>query len=95
MSSLRTVIVGTFACLFALVTAMAWYGMHPVWLQLRTLEGQRAALAQRFDHAENRLATRRAMLARLHDDPAFVERTIRSRLGYVREGEIVFRFPED
>jgi cell division protein DivIC len=31
-------------------------------------------------------------LERLRDDPAFVERVIRERLGFARPDEVVFRF---
>ena len=37
----------------------------------------------------------RTYYRRLMNDPEFLEAVVRERLGYVREGEIIFRFPEE
>jgi cell division protein FtsB len=95
LNNIRTAIVVVFAGLAAALAAGAWWSAHPAWLEMRALEAHRAGMAARLDAANQRLEERRGMLRRLHEDPVFVERTIRSRLGYVREGEMVFRFPEN
>jgi cell division protein FtsB len=51
-----------------------------------TLEQQRDALL--MDNA-----TLRARISRLRSDDVYLQRLIRQELGYVRAGELVYRFP--
>ncbi|HEX2851921.1 MAG TPA: septum formation initiator family protein [Opitutaceae bacterium] len=49
---------------------------------------------RRLSEARTRLDEQEKILERLRTDPAYVERVIRNRLGYVKPDEIIFRFPE-
>lgn len=45
--------------------------------------------------ARKEFAQKEGYMARLIDDPEFLERVVRERLGYARPGELLFRFSED
>jgi cell division protein DivIC len=53
-----------------------------------------AEFRQRLTEAETKLKEKEDSLHRLRHDPAYIERAIRQRLGYVRPGELLFRFEE-
>ncbi len=44
--------------------------------------------------AEAGLREKETRLSRLQHDPAYIERTIRMRLGWARDGETLYRFEE-
>lgn len=44
--------------------------------------------------AEAELRRKEIQLSRLQHDPAYIERTIRQRLGWARDGETLYRFEE-
>lgn len=81
-----------------LLLAGVMVGLGLVWSQTWR---EYKAFAQRHAEAENRLAEVRehreekeAYLRAFLNDPEFVERVVRERLGYVRPDETVFRFGE-
>jgi cell division protein FtsB len=45
--------------------------------------------------ARNEFVQKEAYLTRLLEDPEFLERVVRERLGYSRPDELLFRFSED
>jgi cell division protein DivIC len=49
---------------------------------------------QKLAEMEVQLKEKEETLYRLRNDPAFVERMIRQRLGYAKPGELVFRFED-
>jgi cell division protein FtsB len=61
---------------------------------LTALRQNQVALEARRDHllAENNELTSR--IARLRSDDAYLQRLIRSELGYARADELVYRFPD-
>jgi cell division protein FtsB len=59
--------------------------------QVRQVE---ARTRQRLKEVETKLAEQELVLERLRNDPAYVERVIRRRLGYAKPDEFVFRFEE-
>lgn len=71
-------------------------GLILVWTQTRR---EYAAFQERHLEAQTRLAdlqrerqSKEAYLRAFLNDPEFVERVVRERLGYVGPGEVVFRF---
>lgn len=59
------------------------------YLELKQVQ---AAGEARLTAAKARLAEQERILERLRNDPAFVEKVVRQRLGYARPGEVIFRF---
>lgn len=49
----------------------------------------------KFIQARKELAQKEMYLARLLEDPDFLERVVRERLGYARADELLFRFSEE
>ena len=58
------------------------------------LKQQQAISERRLAEAEARLQEQQKILDRLRNDPAYVEKIIRQRLGYSKPDEFVFRFKE-
>ena len=90
----RRLFFSLFVLLFgalAVVVALFFVQTREDYLRLRTmnLENQR-----RLVEAEAHLQQQETILQRLRTDPAYVEKVIRSRLGYAKPGEQVFRFDE-
>ena len=52
------------------------------------IEAKLTQARKEFEHKE-------AYLARLLDDPEFLERVVRERLGYARPDEVLFRFSDE
>ncbi len=52
-------------------------------------------IESKFIQARKEFAQKEAYLARLLDDPEFLERVVRERLGYARPDELLFRFSEE
>ena len=50
---------------------------------------------RRVAEAETRLKYQEQVLERLRTDPAFLEKVIRSKLGYTAPNEFIFRFSEN
>lgn len=56
------------------------------------LKQDQAASAAKLATARSRLAEQQMILERLKTDPVYVEKVIRTQLGYARPGEYIFRF---
>jgi cell division protein DivIC len=59
--------------------------------QLKLIE---AASRQRLAVELARLKAQEEILRRLRNDPEYVEKVLKSRWGYARPGEVIYRFPE-
>lgn len=85
----KVAILGAVVVLCALAGS-AVFGKHG-WKQLRRLEKRQdrlEALAVRLERDNQRL---RDHLHRLEHDDAYLEATVRERLGWVKPGEMVYR----
>jgi len=87
-------ISGVFAALFVGVAVVAAAFFLELQRDLTVLRRNEAAQQARLADVRRRLAEQERRLERLRHDPALVEEIIRRKLGYVREGEFVFRFEE-
>lgn len=87
-------ISGVFAALFVGVAVVAAVFFLELQRDLTVLRRNEAAQQVRLGEVRRRLAEQERRLERLRHDPALVEEIIRRKLGYVREGEFVFRFEE-
>lgn len=91
---LRRIIVTLYLLLFLAVGAASglyFWEAREEYARLRELEaGNRRRLAE----AEARLREQEKILERLRNDPVYVEKVIRRRLGYARPEEYIFRFED-
>ena len=73
----------------AVVSAMYFWEAHAEYARHRERE---AAGRARLAAKEAQMHEQERILNRLRTDPAFVEKIIRQKLGYVRPGDVIFRF---
>ncbi len=58
------------------------------------LEEVRSANLRRLADAQARLAAQEKVLDRLRNDPAYVDKVIRRKLGFAKPDEFIFRFED-
>ena len=88
-------ITALFATLFAGVAVWSGLFFIDLYRDLSLLRAQEAHNRRKLTEAQAKLTEQQNYLERLRRDPALVEEVIRKKLGYVRDGEFVFRFPEE
>lgn len=83
--------------IFALLGVGVFAGSYAYqgYQKLETARSEESAAAERLALLEAKTDTRRTALARLKQDPEYVERIIRQKLNYVKENEVVFKFEYD
>lgn len=89
------VITSVYVALFAGVAIWSGLFFLELYRDLSLLRTQEANNRRKLVEAQAKLAEQQRYLERLRRDPALVEEVIRKKLGYVREGEFIFRFPEN
>lgn len=60
----------------------------------RALRSELADIRSANERARREVRLLKATVERLRDDPAEIERIARDELGMLREGELMFQFPE-
>ena len=70
------------------------FSQHSI-IKLRHCMQERDKVQEEIAQAELQIAEYREWLDRLDNDPYFVEKMARERLGMVREGEIVYRYEDE
>lgn len=91
MSIARLLNLLSFAAYAAVIVASALY-LYRNSQELGVLKEKEAAVEERLQRVQAEVKERQADLDRLRSDPLFIERTIRARLNYAKEDEIIFRF---
>lgn len=87
-----------FFLLYVVLLAAFGIGAGAMLLDARAeyvaLKQVQAANRAKLAAAQAQLRERERTLERLRSDPKFVEKEIRTRLGYAQQGEVIYRFPE-
>jgi cell division protein FtsB len=92
--TLRRITLGIFlAFLLGLCGASGFY-FYDARQELNRLRAIEALNRRRLAETEARLGEQERILERLRTDPYYVEKVIRSKLGYARPDEVIFRFEE-
>ncbi len=85
-----------FLILLVVALSAVTTGLILVWTQIRreyiAFEDRRAQAEIQLADLRKERESKEAYLKAFINDPEFVERVIRDRMGYVGPGEIVFRF---
>lgn len=89
----KLILLGLAAILAGLVATFSVL-LHQTWQEYRAFSQREAMLATRLAAIQKDAASRQAFLEKLHQDPDFLERIVRERLGYARPGDILYRFPD-
>lgn len=92
--SLRRIIVTLYLLLFLAVGVASGLYFWEAREEYARLKRSEAASQRRLAEVEARLAEQEKILERLRNDPVYVEKVIRRRLGYAKPEEFVFRFEE-
>lgn len=64
------------------------------WRERQAFAQQESQLRSRLQQLQEHNAYQRQYLMKLLDDPEFFEKVVRTRLGYSRPGEIIFKFEQ-
>ena len=86
----RTVIVTV--AVVALTGGLVVYGGSGV-IRVRAMRAEIQALEREVSTLRTRTEKLTATVDKLRNDPAYIEKLAREDLGYVREGEMVLKFP--
>lgn len=92
--NLRHLILSLFCLLFVGLGVTSTVFFLEAREEYNKLKQQQAVSERRLAEAEARLQEQEKILDRLRNDPAYVEKIIRQRLGYSKPDEFVFRFKE-
>ena len=89
----RTVFMALSAVLIAVVVSFAFL-LNQTYQEYRAYREREAAYAHRVEQVEAAIEEKQAYLDRLENDPEFLERVVRERLGYSQPDELLYRFEE-
>lgn len=64
------------------------------WREYQAFEDRREAASERLQALHEQNAAQNTYLTELLNNPEIVERAARDRLGYSREGELIFKFQQ-
>lgn len=80
--------------IFALVALSAYLTVNlmSTHREYQTYRQKLVETEQRLEYLRKEREEREAYLRAMLDDPEFVERVARERLGYIQPGEVIFRF---
>lgn len=84
-----------FILLFPLLGFSFFLFFQQTYREYATVKDREADYIDRLTKVERELVEKEEYLDRLLNDPAFLEKVIREKLGYVRPGEYLFRFEKD
>jgi cell division protein FtsB len=90
----RKVIVGLYLLLFAGLGVSGGYLYLDARAEYNRLEQVETLNRQKLAEAQLQLQSQEKVLERLRTDPAFVDKVIRKKLGYVKPDEFVYRFED-
>lgn len=85
--------IGAAACVSMALVAAILFGSRGL-LHLRALTSEEAAIRQRIGGLLLENQRLRGQLHALRTDDRYLERLAREQLGFVRPGEVVYRFPD-
>ncbi len=69
--------------------------MVQTYREYKHFKERQARIEAKFTQARKEFEQKETYLARLLDDPEFLERVVRERLGYARPDEVLFRFSDE
>ncbi len=92
--TLRRIIVVLYLLLFLAVGAASGVYFWQAREEYNRLKQIEASSRRRLAELEARLVEQEKILERLRNDPVYVEKVIRRRLGYAKPEEFIFRFEE-
>lgn len=92
--TLRRLIVAVYLLLFLALSVASGVYFWEAREEYNRLKQIEAASRRRLAELEARLVEQEKILERLRNDPVYVEKVIRRRLGYAKPEEFIFRFED-
>ena len=90
----RRSVAAFYALLFVALTLFAGLFFVRTYEEMRTMREREEENRRQLAELKKTFVDQKVTLDRLNQDPAFVERVIRERLGYARPDETVIRFDQ-
>lgn len=90
--TLRRSVIAFYSLLFVALTLFAALFFLRTYGEYSALKADELENRQRLAELEARYVEQTSTLVRLREDPMYVERVVRERLGYAHPDEVVFRF---
>jgi cell division protein FtsB len=90
----RRSVAAFYALLFVALTLFAGLFFVRTYEEMRTMREREEENRRQLAELKKTFVDQKVTLERLNQDPAFVERVIRERLGYARPDETVIRFDQ-
>ncbi len=69
--------------------------MVQTYREYKHFKNRQSRIEAKFTQARKEFEQKEVYLARLLEDPEFLERVVRERLGYARPDEVIFRFNDE
>jgi len=92
---LQKFILTACSCLLAAVVIAFGVILHQTYQEYRIFQKREMTFDAQLSGLKADIDAKQEYLDRLQDDPVFLERVIRERLGYSKPGDLLYRFPED
>jgi cell division protein DivIC len=92
--TIRRSVVAFYALLFVALTLFAGLFFVRTYAEMRALREREDDNRRQLADLKKTLADQKVTVDRLRNDPTYVERVIRERLGYARPDETVIRFEQ-
>jgi cell division protein DivIC len=92
--NLRKVFLSLYFLLMAAIAVTGSYLFIDARAEYNRLEQVEAQNRSRLAEAQQRLQEQEKVLDRLRNDPAYVDKVIRKKLGYAKPDEFIFRFED-
>ncbi len=92
--NLRRFIISFYVAVFLAASGASGFFLWQARNEYNRLKQAEAASRQKLAETELRLKEQQRILDRLRNDPEYVEKVIRRRLGYAKPDEFIFRFED-
>jgi cell division protein FtsB len=89
------ILVAALSVLLVLVGVLSVFLFLQAKRELDHFKNREGELRQQLANLQVQLESREEFLQRLQNDPDFLDRVVRQRLGYARPDELIFRFDVD
>jgi cell division protein FtsB len=92
---LQKLILSACSCLLAAVVVAFAFVLHQAYQEHRIFQQRETAYARQVQELKQQVEAKEAYADRLKNDPEFLERVVRERLGYSSPNDLLYKFPEN
>lgn len=91
---LAKALLGLLTCVLLLVVVVMGTALLQAYREYKAFQATEAALAAELASRSDELRTRQEYLRLVLEDPQFLERVVREKLGFARANETIYRFED-